>query len=118
MFANSSPGLRSGTWDDECNFSEDGTPEGVASPLARPSQLLQSCDEPLNAFLFPGFQSKPWAEISQHLRCKGNNSKMKIKVGIYDYQQVGLVFNESSSTVIVETGEFKINEFRHSFVTT
>jgi len=43
---------------------------------------------------------------------------MKIKVGIYDYQQVGLVFNESSSTVIVETGEFKINEFRHSFVTT
>jgi hypothetical protein len=36
------------------------------------TQLLQSCDQRTkHTFLFPGFQSQPWAEIREHLRCNG-----------------------------------------------
>jgi hypothetical protein len=34
----------------------------------KPSQLLQSCGESLATFLFPGFQSKPWAGTRQRFQ--------------------------------------------------
>jgi len=36
--------------------------------IAIPSQLLQSCDEVNVPFFDPGFQSKPWAEVSQRFQ--------------------------------------------------
>jgi hypothetical protein len=32
------------------------------------TQLLQSCDQATVSDLFPGFQSKPWAEISERFQ--------------------------------------------------
>ena len=46
------------------------------SQTAKQSQLLQSCEESLAGLLNPGFQSKPWAEISERFqRCLAELAK-------------------------------------------
>jgi REP element-mobilizing transposase RayT len=66
-FANSSP--RVALWQPWVSASHFGrrNSERVASAQYR-AQLLQSCDPPMVRGAFPGFQSKPWAGISERLR--------------------------------------------------
>jgi hypothetical protein len=69
--ANFSPGFALKPWDQMRLLVEGRNPEGVASKVAETqpaSQPLQGCEKSLPAFSFPGFQNKPWAEISEHLR--------------------------------------------------
>ena len=69
-FANSSPGLRFWQpWVHEVHCLEDATLKELrrrsrTQPAATPSELQES----LQARLNPGFQSKPWAEISQRFQ--------------------------------------------------
>jgi hypothetical protein len=46
--------------------------------IANPSQLLQSCEESVQAFLSPGFQSKPWAGISQRFQRFESNPGLEV----------------------------------------
>jgi hypothetical protein len=49
---------------------EDGTLKGLRPTLwnRKPSQPLQGCKESLTDDDDPGFQGKPWAEISQRFQ--------------------------------------------------
>jgi hypothetical protein len=81
-FANSSPGLRFGNPGiTHAIFTEDATLKGLRrrplhrNPVATPSELRRNKYEPYP----PGFQSKPWAKISQRFQRKGRANTFSVK---------------------------------------
>jgi hypothetical protein len=88
-FANSSPGLCLGNPGEQASISLTPTLKELRrrSPTVKHSQLLQSCEVSLAAFNNPGFQSKPWAGISERFqRCPSaqqfshRHSKLVVKL--------------------------------------
>jgi putative transposase len=98
MFANSSPGLSFGNPGENATHNRRRNPERVASPLTNRKSRRNSfrvATKQMRALRSPGFQSQPWAEIRERLRCNLPRHRL-----ILTYLSISPPFLQSRHTLL------------------
>jgi len=82
------------------SFLEDATLKELRrhSRTPKQSQLLQSCEKSFAGLLNPGFQSQPWAGISQRFQRYSSHLEVSFNLGRW----VGLSFEPANSERILK----------------